>query len=145
MGAALAIPIGMGLMAYSAAGQYSATKASGQIQAMEGEAAAKQEELAATQREGDRKARLAEAMASQIATSGASGIASFEGSPLTILNADIAAEEQATQRDVFQTRLRAKSLRARGKMAEKFSKQQAKLGLIGSVGQMGITTYKGLK
>ena len=90
----------------------------------ESETAAQAEEAAGVAREADRKAMLAEALASQNAAAGAGGIAAFEGSPLTILQQDIKREQKATQRDVFQTELAAKTLRAKGKIAEK----QARLG-----------------
>jgi hypothetical protein len=144
MGAA-AIPIGMGLMSYVAAGQYGATKSAGEIQALEGETAAQMEELGATQREGDRKGRLAEALASQVAGAGAAGISAFEGSPLTILNADIEAEHRATERGKFQSGLQAQAFRTRGKMAKKTANQQAKLGLLSSIGSMGMQAYAGTK
>jgi len=143
---ATALMIGsMGLMAYSAAGQYSGTKAAGEMQRMEYEAQAELEELAATQQEGDRKARLAEAMASQVAGSGASGIAAFQGSPLTILQADMEAEQRATQRGRFQSGLAAEGFRMKGKVGEKMSAQQAKLGLLSNISSMAWTAGKGLK
>jgi len=76
---------------------------------------ASQEELQATQREADRKARLAEALASQNAEAGAKGIKAFEGSPLTILQEDIRREEVATERDAFGSQLAAMSERFRGR------------------------------
>lgn len=91
----------------------------GKIQRREAETAALAEEAAGVSREADRKARLAQALASQNAASGASGIAAFEGSPLTIMKADVAKAGEATERDVFQTRLAARTLRARGKIAQK--------------------------
>jgi len=145
MGQAAMIGGGMGLMSYVAAGEYSATKGAGEVQQIESETAAKMEELGATQREGDRKARLAEALASQVAGSGASGISAFEGSPLTILNADIEAEHRATQRDKFQTSLKAESYRTRGKMAKKMAKKQAKLGLLSSIAGMGMQAGMAMK
>jgi len=113
--------------------QFQQTKAAGKIARGEAEVAAKQEELAAVQREGDRKARLAEALASQNAAAGAGGIAAFEGSPLTILQEDIKSEKRATERDVFQTELGAMTLRARGKIAERQARTAANIGLIRSV------------
>jgi hypothetical protein len=136
--AQMAMAGGMGLGLYSAAAQYSSTKSAGNIQRMESEAEAEMEELGATQREADRKARLAEALASQVAGAGAAGISAFEGSPLTILNADIEAEQKATQRGKFSTDLRAATIRMRGRTAQKMAKQQAQLGLLGSLGKMGM-------
>lgn len=83
----------------------------------EAELTAQSEELAATQREGDRKERLAKAMATANAQAGAAGIAAFEGSPLTILQESIRNEETATERDRFNTRISALTTRARGESA----------------------------
>lgn len=113
--------------------QFQQTKAAGKIAQGEAEVAAKQEELAAVQREGDRKNRLAEALASQNASAGARGVAAFEGSPLTILQEDIRREEKATERDVFQTKLSAMTTRARGSLARKQASTAANIGLLRSV------------
>jgi len=134
----------MGLMGYTAAAQYGMQKSAGQIQRMESEAMAEQEELGATQREADRKARLAEAMASQVAGAGAAGISAFEGSPLTILQADLEKEQEATQRGKFMTQLKAEAFRSRGRVAEKLAKQTALLGLLGTAGKMGMMAKSGL-
>ena len=83
----------------------------------EAELSAQTEELAATQREGDRKERLAKAMATANAQAGAAGIAAFEGSPLTILQESIRNEETATERDRFNARISALTTRARGESA----------------------------
>ena len=69
--------------------QANEAKKAGRARNAQAKVAAKQEEVAAIGREADRKGRLATAMASQTAAAGASGIAAFEGSPLTILNEDI--------------------------------------------------------
>jgi len=146
MGAGAAVyAVGMALMAYSAAGEYSSTKASGEMKRREHEAQAEMEELAATQQEGDRKARLAEAMASQVAGSGAAGISAFQGSPLTILQADIESEQRATQRGRFQSGLQAEGFRMKGRVGEKMASQNAKLGLLSNIGSMAMTAYKGFK
>lgn len=113
--------------------QFQQTKAAGKIAQGEAEVAAKQEELAAVQREGDRKNRLAEALASQNASAGARGVAAFEGSPLTILQEDIRREEKATERDIFQTKLKTMTIRARGALARKQAKTAASIGLLRSV------------
>lgn len=136
--------LGLGLMGTSALGQFQATKSAGEIQRMEAESAAEVEELAATQQEADRKAMLAEALASQVAGAGAGGIAAFEGSPLTILQADIEREQKATQRGKFQSGLQATAFRMRGRVAEKMARQQATLGLFGSLGRIGLTAGTGL-
>lgn len=105
----------------------------GKAQQREAETAALAEEAAGVSREADRKARLAQALASQNAAAGASGIAAFEGSPLTIMKADIAKEGEATQRDIFQTNLRARTLRARGKIAKRQARTSGMLQFASAV------------
>ena len=113
--------------------QFQQTKAAGKIAQGEAKVAAKQEELAATSREVDRKERLAQAIASQNASAGAKGVAAFEGSPLTVLQEDIRREETATQRDKFQSQLAASTLRARGSIARKQARTAANIGLLRAV------------
>lgn len=86
----------------------------GRTAAREAELSAQVQETAATQREADRKEALAKAMATANAQAGASGIAAFEGSPLTILQQSIENEQTATERDRFNTRISALTTRARG-------------------------------
>lgn len=105
-------------------------RAQGDIARGESEVAAKAEEAAGVSREADRKERLAEALASQNAGAGASGIAAFEGSPLSVMNEDVRRESVATERDEFQTKLKSMTLRARGKMAQRQAKSGANIGLI---------------
>lgn len=136
MGTGLAIA-GITLAAGSGILGAKQTIEAGKIQAGEAEVAAEQEELGAVQREADRKARLASALASQNAASGAKGIAAFEGSPLSIMEADIEAEKEGTKRDIFQSELAAKSLRARGRMSKRMAEAQASLGLLGTAGSLG--------
>jgi len=91
----------------------------GKTKAKEAELSAQAGEVAATQREVDRKERLAKAMATANANAGAAGIAAFEGSPLTILQESITTEETATERDAFNTRISALTTRARGQTAKR--------------------------
>ena len=65
--------IGLGLTAASTASQYAQSRNAATAARQEGEFAAKQENLAAVQREADRKERLARAMASQTASAGSRG------------------------------------------------------------------------
>lgn len=106
------------------------SRAQGEIAQGESEVQAKAEEAAGVTRESDRKARLIEALASQNANAGAGGIAAFEGSPLSVMKEDIRKEEVATDRDAFQTKLRAMTIRSRGKIAETQAKTGANIGLI---------------
>ena len=114
-------------------------KAAGRQAAREAEIVAKQEEVGAIQREADRKARLSEALATQSATVGASGIAAFEGSPLTILEESIKAEETATERDIYMTRLSAMSTRAKGQMEKQASKLRARMTLTSGLGKAAVS------
>ena len=129
--AAAAIPLMIGSSLLSANQQ----RVAGDIAKGESKVQARQTELAATAREVDRKDRLASALASQNASAGARGIAAFEGSPLTILQADIEREEQATQRDIFSTELEAFTQRSRGSIAQKQARAQAFTGLLKSGSQ----------
>ena len=113
----MADPITIAMVAgtlLSAGAQVSAGKQT----ARESELSAQTAEVAATQRETDRKERLAQAMATANAQAGAAGIAAFEGSPLTILQQSIENEQTATERDQFNTRISALTTRARGKSAQ---------------------------
>ena len=123
MAAAVAIPAVISLIGVAA--QVSA----GRQSAKESELSAQIQETAATGREADRKERLASALATANANAGASGIAAFEGSPLTILQTSIEAEETATERDQFNTRISALTTRARGQAA----KRSAQIGAFTSL------------
>jgi hypothetical protein len=107
----------------------------GKDAARDAELSAQTEELAATQREGDRKERLAKAMATANAQAGASGIAAFEGSPLTILQESIKNEQTSTERDQFNSRISALTTRARGQG----TKSASQVGAASTLLQGGIT------
>jgi len=115
---------GVGLLSFAQ------KRAAGKITQLESETAAKQEDLAATQREVERKQRLAEALASQNAQAGAGGIAAFEGSPLTILQEDIRKADVAGERAGLESRLKVTSRLARGKIARKQANLSATVGLL---------------
>ena len=105
-------------------------RSAGKTAAKEAELSAQTGEIAATGREIDRKERLARAMATANAQSGAAGIAGFEGSPLTILQESIKTEETATERDQFNTRISALTTRARGQTAERAGRIGAASSLL---------------
>ena len=128
--------IAVGLTGVSAVGQYSQTRNAAAAAKNEAEFAATQEKLAATQREADRKDKLAEAMASQTASAGARGVIAYEGSPLTILQEDIRREEVATDRDVFGSKLAASTALVRGKNQASSLKTGATFGLISDFGKV---------
>ncbi len=127
-------------MSFITAGlQFQATRTAAKTAEEEGKLAAKSEELGATQREADRKAKLASALASQTASTGARGIAAFEGSPLSILEEDIRREGVATQRDIFESRLGALTARARGTIAGKQLRTKATIGLLTDIASVAKT------
>ena len=116
-------------------------RAQGDIARGEAEVAAKAEEAAGVSREADRKGRLAEALASQNASAGASGIAAFEGSPLSVMKEDVRREKVATERDKFQTKLKSMTLKARGKIAQRQAKTGANIGLITSAEETATKAF----
>lgn len=87
--------------------------------------AAEQIELQQIQREADRKERLAKSMATSTAMAGASGVAALEGSPLSVLKESVKQEKQATQRDKYQSDLKAMTQRYRGRLGVYAAKVQA--------------------
>ena len=127
--AALPLFIGSSLLSFNQ------QRAAGDIAKGESRVQARQAELGATQREADRKGRLAEALASQNASAGARGIAAFEGSPLAILEADIEREEVATERDKFSTDLEVLTTKSRGSIARRQARTSANIGLLKSGSQ----------
>jgi len=119
---------------------YSEKQTQANIQEEQAKIAADQTDLAVTQREADRKDRLASSISSQMARSGAAGVAAFEGSPLTILNDSIRREETATERDQFQSGLTSLAQRSTGRARSRMTRQSANLGLLqnlANVAQVG--------
>ncbi len=117
----------------SSAASLAAKESQSSIERGQAEVAAETEELRLKQREGDRKDRLASAMASQNAMAGAKGIAAFEGSPLTILQDSLERESVAAQRDEFSTNLSNLALRSGARIRQKMSNINARLGFFQSV------------
>lgn len=87
---------------------------------------AQQVELAAAQREADRKEALNRALSSQNAMVGASGVTGA-GSPFAVAEADIAAANEAGQRDKFMSDLEARSIRYRGITQRRFARVNKKI------------------
>jgi len=131
--APLAIAAGTSLL------QFAQKKSASEIEQRESETTAKQIELGAVQREADRTDRLARALASQTASAGARGISAFEGSPLSVLQADIETAETAQERDTFQTELKAMTQRVRGDVRKSASDQAGFLGLVGDFGKIAAS------
>ena len=107
----------------------SQTLSAGKIARYESEVEAEALQTESAARETDRRERLANAIAQQNAASGASGTA-FSGSPLSIIEADIAAADKAQERDVLGTRIGAIAARTRGKVQDAQAKGAAVSGLL---------------
>jgi len=101
------------------------------------EIAAQQQDLQVTQREADRKDRLATAMASQNAMAGASGISAFEGSPLTVLEDSMTRERTATQRDKFTTGMSSLAIRQTARARRLSQQRNAALTLTQTTASAG--------
>jgi len=129
--AAAAIPA----IIFSSLMSASAQRRAGKIAAEESEINASLEEVAATQREADRKDTLARALATANAQAGAAGVRAFEGSPLTVLNESIEFERKSTGRDAFNSRISALTQRARGRNARSTANFGALTTLVSGVGQ----------
>lgn len=140
---AAAAPLLLGTAVGTSLIQFQATRNMGKVQELEAKTAAKSEEVAAVQREADRKSALADAMASQIASAGARGVSAFEGSPLSIMQEDIRREQTATERDILNTKLGAMTLRARGSAARSMARTQATLGLLSDFTQLAAVAPTG--
>ena len=120
----------IGMAAASTLLAASSQRTAGKTAAKEAELSAQTAELGATQRETDRKERLARAMATANAQAGAAGIRALEGSPLTILQESIKNEETATERDRFNTRISALTTRAKGQTAQRAGRIGAVTSLL---------------
>jgi len=90
---------------------------------------ANQEGINAIERENERKERLMDALASQNVAAAAAGI-SVEGSPLNIMQSDIAKAERETQRDLTQTRGRQASLRHGAIQRQRLGRQRSDASLL---------------
>ena len=115
---------------FSSIAGFISQRSAGKIAKRQSEVDAKTLKLASTQREIERQERLADALASQNASSGARNIAAFEGSPLTIINEDIRRSTQASERDAFATSLETLTLKSKGKLADRIGTFRATSGLL---------------
>jgi hypothetical protein len=129
---------GLAVVGLIAGAQQSRT--AGKIATRESKVKSKQIELESVQRESDRKERLADALASQIASSGSRNISSFEGSPLTILNEDIRREKQASGRQIFASNLESFTTLQRSRIGEKQRRFKTATGLLQSGAQFASAT-----
>jgi hypothetical protein len=111
----------------------------GKLSQMEAETQAKQEEIAVISRESDRKSRLADALASQVASAGARGIQAFEGSPLTIMNEDVKREKTATGRDRLMSEIARISLKSSGAQSRFMGNMQGYGSMLKSAADYAAT------
>lgn len=112
----------------SAYGYYQAEQSAG-LEKQQGKIQAEMENVAALQRETDRKMELARSIGSIRAGAGAAGITG-EGSPLTLIQENIKAEKRDTERDAFMTRVRSQSALMRSRMRAGAIKTEAAFRLI---------------
>lgn len=109
----------------------------------EGKLAQQAEDVAATQRESDRKARLADAISTQVAMSGARGVSAFEGSPLSVMRESRRREALATDRDRFNAKIAGLSARYRSEATAGQIRGQAAVGLLKSAEDAAKTAASG--
>lgn len=119
----------MGIKDVAAVASAAQTRSAGKMANLESRVEADQIRTGAVQREADRKERLARAVSSQMAATGASGIG-FGGSPLSVIEEDQSREQEATSRDKLMSDLAAQTARLRGKVKQKQANTSAALGLL---------------
>ncbi len=138
-----------GVSAYSAyeAGEAAEAQAKGQQDQLNRQA--EQEEMAAKEREIDRRKRLLSAMASQNAASAASGIRAYEGSALNMLKTDVNSYEYDSIMDKGSTASTIGNLKSQGQWAMYGGKATKTASLFGAaatgVGAIGKVAALGMK
>jgi hypothetical protein len=132
------IVISAGLGAYSAhqQGEAAEAQAKGQQDALNRQA--EQEEMAAKEREIDRRKRLLSAMASQNAASAASGIRAYEGSTLNMMQTDMDAYDYDSIMDKGSTASTVGNLKSQGQWAM-YGGKAAKTASLFKVAQIGVS------
>jgi hypothetical protein len=146
IGAGAAV-IGAGFSIYSGIqqGEAAEAQAKGQQDALNRQA--EQEEMAAKEREIDRRKRLLSAMASQNAASAASGIRAYEGSALNMLKTDVNSYEYDSIMDKGSTASTIGGLKSQGqwamyggkvtKTASLFGAAATGVGAVGKIAALG--------
>lgn len=109
----------------------------------QGELAAKMEDVAAMQRETDRKLELARAVSSTRAAAAGSGILANVGSPLSVIEQQIEQEKTDTERDKFNARIAAQSARFRGAAEAGQIRGKAAISLLRSTSENIQTAVTG--
>lgn len=122
---------------------YSQASSAAKTERQQGKLQAEMEDVAAAQRETDRKMDLARSISSIRAGAAASGITG-EGSPLTLISEAVKAEQRDTQRDVFMTKMRKSSALMRSRMRSGQIMGQAQLSLIQGAQQSAATAGGGV-
>ena len=132
--AAAALPLAMGAMAtgslLSAAGQYS----EGRIRKEESKTEAELVGVQAKQKELARTKKLNEALASQMVRAGASGVR-LEGTPVQTAEEMVRMSQREQAAEDVGTRVTQRTIRSRGRQAEKLGRLGAYSSLLMSAGQ----------
>ena len=109
----------------------------------EGDMAAEMEDIAAMQRETDRKLDLARAVSSTRAKASGSGILTNVGSPLSVIEEQIRQEKTDTERDKFNTKIAAQSARYSAAAKSGQIRGAAGLRLLQSAESAAVTAGSG--
>lgn len=105
----------------------------------EGKLAAQMEDVAAMQRETDRKLELARAVSSTRASASGRGILANVGSPLSVIESQIEQEKIDTERDKFNAKIAAQSARYRGAARSGEIRGEATVSLLRSFSDQAKT------
>lgn len=109
----------------------------------EGNLAAEMQDVAALQRETDRKLDLARAISTTRAKASGAGIVTNVGSPLSIIEQQIEQEKIDTERDKFNAMISAQSARYQGAARAGQIRGQATLSLLRGVEDAAMTAGSG--
>ena len=120
---------------------YMQARSAAKFEREQGRLQAQMEDVAATQRETDRKMNLARSISTIRAGAAGAGITG-EGSPLTLISEAIKQEQRDTERDLFNTRMRQQSALIRSRMRSGQILGGAQLSLL-QQGQQAVQTHAG--
>lgn len=112
---------------------YNQQRQAASMASQEGKLAQQAENMGATQRETDRKSRLADAISMQVASASGRGVSAFSGSPLAVINDSIRREQRATDTDKFNSKIAGLTARYKGEAAAGQIRGQAAVGLLKSI------------
>jgi len=121
---------------------YSQASSSAKFERQQGRLQAEMEDVAATQRETDRKMDLARSIGSIRAGAAGAGITG-EGSPLTLIQESIKAEQRDSSRDEFMTKMRKSSALMRSRMRSGQIMGNAQLSILQNAQQAAQTAGSG--